>query len=141
MAPKNFDDEQRERQQQKEAAAGDRTFVFRGETFTHRANVRYGVIKDIAGIAENTDGTAVFETVESAVYALLEDTDSGHERFRAVCQSDVFPVTFEDLGELLNWMIEVQTERPPTQSEPSSTGSTQNGTPSTVTSSDAPAVA
>lgn len=138
---KDFDEGQRARQEERQREFGEKPFLFRGETFHARANVRYGVIKSVAGIAEAADGNTVFSVIEDAVLSLIEPADGAAERFRAVCASDLFPVTFEDLVELLNWLIEEQTGRPPTPPASSSNGSTGSGTALTVTSSDAPAAA
>lgn len=134
---KNFDDAQRTRHEEKAKELGDRSFTFRSEDFHVRANVRYGVIKAVAGISENTDGNSVFEVIEDAVISLIDPTNNAAKRFRKVAAGEEFPVTFEDLIELLNWLIEEQTGRPPTPAESSSSGQTQNGTPSTEISSDA----
>lgn len=135
---KDFDATQKTRHQERELEFGDKPFSFRGETFHVKANVRYGVIKSVAGIAEADDGNKVFSVIEDAVISLISDKDNAAERLRIACANDDFPVTFEDLIELLNWLIEEQTGRPPTPVDSSSNGSGESGTLLMETSSEGP---
>ena len=131
----NFDDERNARHVAREVEFGEKPFKFGGEVFYVRANVRYPAIKKIAEITEATDGVEVFNAVEEAVLAMIDPRDNAHNRFRKVCESDVDPITFEDLAELQNWLVREATSRPPTQPDSSATGPSAAGTTSTATSS------
>lgn len=144
MAPnelRDFDESARARHAENSERFGEHPFKFRGEIFLVRANVDYDVLQSVAALTEESDGSRVISTVANAVVSLIDPVDDAHERFKAVRHGADLPVTFEDLMELLNWLIEEQTSRPPTQQESSSGGSTESGTTSTVTSSSVPAVA
>jgi hypothetical protein len=133
----DFDSKRHERHQERENALGDRSFTFGGHTMTYRANAPYNVTKKVAAITENTDGAEVFEALENAVLGLL--TKESRDLFRQACDNDDDPVTFEDLIELSNWLIERQVQRPPTPPVSSAGLSATNGTASTAISSTEPA--
>lgn len=136
---KNFDEARRARHAENAERFGEHPFEFAGETFYVRPNVDYDVIQSVAALTEETDGSRVISTVANAVISLIDPRDGAHERFHTARKNHELPVTFEDLMELLNWLIEEQTSRPPTQAESSSGGSTENGTTSKEISSIAPA--
>lgn len=138
MSIKNFDDSARERHAENSKNFGDHPFQFRGEVFHVRANVDYNVLQSIAALTEESDGSRVIKTVADAVVALIDPRDDAHDRFHKVRNEHDLPVTFEDLMELLNWLIEEQTSRPPTQAESLSGGSSENGTVQTEISSIGP---
>ena len=138
---KDFDEAARERHAENAARFGEHPFQFRGEVFFVRANVDYDILRSIAKLTEETDGSKVIDTIENAVVKLIDPKDDAHNRFRAVRQNDEMVVTYDDLTELLNWLIEEQTKRPPTQAESSSGGDSTNGTTSTGPSSTVQAVA
>lgn len=131
----DFDPERNARHAAREAEFGERTFRFGGEVFYVRANVRYPAIKRIASITTSSDGVEVFDAVEAAVVAMIDPRDNAHERFRKVCESDIDPVTFEDLAELQNWLVREATTRPPTQPDSSADSQSTPGTSLTDVSS------
>lgn len=138
----DFDKARRERHEEREKLLGDRSFVFGGQTFQYRANVHYSVIRDVAEITEDTDGKSVFTRLEDAAIAMVDPADDGIARFRQVCDpKNPDPVTWDDLSDLANWLIERSMERPPTQSVSSAGTPQTSGTGSTETSSTAPAAA
>lgn len=137
---KDFDESARVRHKENAEKFGDHPFKFRGEVFYVRANVDYDVLASVAALTEETDGSKVVTTVANAVINLIDPRDDSHERFYKVRSEGDLPVTFDDLMELLNFLIEEQTGRPPTQAESSSGGSSENGTLLTEISSTAPAV-
>lgn len=131
----DFDKDQRERQEARERALGDRTFTLRGETFTYIANARFDVLRRVSELGQQSDGATIIKTLEDAVLELIEDHDGAHERFRQLCEQTEFPVTFNDLNDVATWLIEQVSSRP-TQA-PSSSPDTHgaNGTTSTDISS------
>lgn len=135
----DFDKKRHERHQQRETELGDRSFTFGGHTMRYRANAPYTVTKAVAAITENTDGTEVFATLENAVLSLLDK--HSRDLFQQACANEDDPVTFEDLVELSNWLIERQVQRPPTPPASSPDLFATNGTASTATSSIEPAAA
>lgn len=137
----DFDKAQLARHAQNAEAFGERTFGLRGETFHVRANVGYSAIKAMAEINENTEGTVVFERVENAVLAMIDPRNDAHARFIALCRQMDNPITFDDLNDINNWLIQETTQRPPTQQNSSPTGQQTPGTSSTETSSSEPAQA
>jgi hypothetical protein len=135
----NFDQQQRERQDQRARELGDRTFTLRGETFTFIANARFDVLRKVSELGQDTDGAQIITVLEEAVLDMIEDTDGGHARFRDVCQQTDFPVTFTDLNEIATWLIEKQVNRPTRAPSSSTDGREATGTNSTGTSSSTPA--
>lgn len=129
----DFDEERRKRHATRETEAGDRTFMFGGKLMRFRANTPYSVTQSVAALTETTDGSAVFDTLEKAVVDMIEPDD--RSMFWEACRDDAFPVTFDDLLDLANWLIERQTARPPTPAESSAPSSSPTGTTSTETSS------
>ena len=135
---KDFDAERRKRHAEREQSLGDRSFTFGGFTMAYRANPPYTVTAAVAALTETSDGTAVFKVLEDAVIGLL-DNDS-RDLFRQACGNENDPVTFDDLIELSNWLIERQSDRPPTPPVSSPGLSATNGTTSTANSSTEPAL-
>ena len=131
----DFDPERNARHAAREAEFGEKPFRFGGEVFHVRANVRYPAIKRLAEITSATDGVEVFDAVEQAVLAMIDPRDNAHERFKALCASEDNPVTFEDLAELQNWLVQEATQRPPTEPASSATTPSVAGTTSTAASS------
>jgi len=131
----DFDSERHARHVLREAEFGEKPFKFGGEIFYVKANVRYPAIKKVAEISEASSGIEVFEAVENAVIAMIDSRDDAYTRFHAVCQSDVDPITFDDLIELQNWLIGETTGRPPTQQNSSASGPSTVGTSLTASSS------
>lgn len=138
---RDFDESARVRHAENTERFGEHPFLFRGETFFVRANVDYDVLQSVASLTEETDGSRVISTVANAVISLIDPRDNAHDRFHRIRVAHELPVTFEDLMEVLNWLIEEQTMRPPTLVDSSSGGQSENGTSSTENSSTVPAVA
>lgn len=128
----DFDETRRRRHEERIKELGDRSFTFGGKTMHFRANAPYAVTQSIAALTETTDGSAVFDTLEKAVVDLIDPDD--RDLFWEACRDDNFPVTFDDLLELANWLIERQTSRPPTPAESSAPSSPATGTTLTETS-------
>lgn len=105
------------------------------EIFYVRANVGYLGIKRVAALSEDSSGGETFDAIEESVFSMIDPRDNALERFRAVTRNNDFPITFNNLLSLQNWLIQEQTGRPPTQEQPSVATPTTSGEPSTATSS------
>jgi hypothetical protein len=128
---KDLDVDRLARHKEREAAMGDRQFKFGGEVFTYRANVRYDVLRDVAAMTADTDGSEVIDTLERTVLDLLESDKKGHERFLKACHQADDPITFQDLNNLATWLIQEQVQSPTLASLPSGAGDATTSTDST----------
>lgn len=119
---------------------GGLTFTLRSETFTIRRVVPFAVLRQITSITSDSDAMKVYETFETAILALLHSQDD-RDRFLEVLYDTTsdFPVTYQDVLEVNNWILQEASSRPPTQPPSSSESPSTNGTASTETSSTAPA--
>lgn len=150
----DLDEARRERHLARQAALGERTFIFGGEQFIHVTDCPYDVVKQAAMI-EDMSGVEVFFAMENCVVRLIEpgtalpqtDEDkalgepvlySDHERFRALLHRTDDPITSDDVSHLLRWLMGATTGRPTQPSAASATGSAESGTNSTVGSSQLP---
>lgn len=129
----NFDTDHKKTHNARLKDAGDRQFTLRGRTLRWWPNASYTAIKAVAALSEDTSGSNVFDVFETAVLALIDPDD--HELFREAVRDAKFPVTFEDLADIANWLIGQQVGRPPTPPESSATGSTLIGGNGTEVSS------
>jgi hypothetical protein len=132
---KDFDTARAERHKERQEEFGEKPFKFGGEVFYVRANVGYLAIKRVAALTDSSTGAETFDAIEESVFSMIEPRDDALERFLAVTRSLEDPVTFEDLVELQNWLIQEQTRRPPTEQSPSSDSQPKTGARSTGSSS------
>lgn len=135
---KDFDTARAERHQERQDEFGDKPFKFGGEIFHVRANVGYLAIKRVAALSDSSTGSETFEVIEDSVMSMIDPRDEAIERFLRVTRSLDDPITFDDLVELQNWLIQEQTSRPPSQQKRSSSTPERSGTPSKETSSTEP---
>ena len=133
---KDLDVDRLARHKEREAAMGDRQFKFGGEVFTFRANVQYDVLRDVAAMTADTDGSEVIDTLEKTVLSLLEATS--HKPFLKVCHRVEDPITFQDLNDLATWLIQEQVAAPTLASSLSTVGDATTTTESTENSSSLP---
>jgi len=150
----DFNAERAKRHAEREAEFGSKPFTFgykpqsqedkeggkarEPEQFYVRANVGYLSIKRVAALSEESTGGETFEAIESSVISMIDPKGDALERFLAITRSNDDPVTFDDLVELQNWLIQEQSGRPPTQEQPSATTPPPTGEPSTAPSSTEP---
>ena len=115
-------------------------FKIGGEVFEYQLGIRPEVLAEsdrITGaITKETETLEVLRIIDFTVEQFLA-TDEDREHWKALREREKDPVTFPDLTNLLNWLTEEQTGRPPTSPEPSSPGLSENGTPSMDDSSPA----
>lgn len=137
----DFDAEIAKRHAEREQEFGDKPFKFGGETFYVRANVGYLGIKRVASLTDDSTGGETFEVIEQSVISMIDPRDDAITRLRAVLSNDDFPITFEDLVSLQNWLIGEQTNRPPTQEQSSASTPSKTGPRLTEVSSTEPAEA
>ena len=130
---KDLDVDRVARHKEREAMMGDRQFKFGGEVFTYRANVQYDVLRDVAAMTADTDGSEVIDTLEKTVLSLLEA--SSHKPFLKVCRRSEDPITFQDLNDVATWLIQEQVGSPTLASSLSSVGDATTTTGSTENSS------
>jgi len=130
---KDLDVDRLARHKEREAMMGDRQFKFGGEVFTYRANVQYDVLRDVAAMTADTDGSEVIDTLEKTVLSLLEAPS--HKSFLKVCRRSEDPITFQDLNDLATWLIQEQVGSPIPASSLSSVGDATTTTDSTEKSS------
>lgn len=131
----DFDTERRKRHEEREQEFGEKPFKFGGEIFYVRANAGYQAIKRVAALTDASSGEETFEAIERSVFSMINPRDDAINRFRAVIETDADPVTFEDLVDLQGWLIKEQTNRPPTQEQPSSSTPSEPGPHLTAVSS------
>jgi hypothetical protein len=130
---KDLDVDRLARHKEREAMMGDRQFKFGGEVFTYRANVQYDVLRDVAAMTADTDGSEVIDTLEKTVLALLEAPS--HKPFLKVCRRAEDPITFQDLNDLATWLIQEQVGSPTLASSLSTVGDATTTPESTEKSS------
>jgi hypothetical protein len=134
--PRNFDEKRAAR------AAQDRDFTIGGESFRVRASVRPEALAAYDDLDPAAPVREVLKIVDELLLAMIEDTEDGHARYRALRERDEDAVSVEDLQELAKWVIEVQTGRPTESPGGLPAGPVRTGTISTGVSSspDTPAV-
>lgn len=143
MTVKDFDATQRAEQDKVTEEFGDHEFTLRGETFRIRRTIPFGVLAALTGVKNNTDDSDAIMAVEKAVVGLLAGGPEEKQRFRDLIRDTEteFPVTYLDLIQVQNWMIEEASGNPPTQPVSSSESPSTNGVVGTASFSTKPAAA
>lgn len=136
----DFNADRDKRHAEREQEFGDKPFTFgringAPAMFHVRANVGYLGVKRVAALSDSSTGGETFEAIEQSVFSMIDPRDGALERFQQVIANNDDPVTFQDLVELQNWLLQEQTALPPTEPEPSAVSSTQTGPPTTELSS------
>jgi hypothetical protein len=124
---KNFDDH---RKKKDEATRTEREFLLGGERFTAAARVRPEAFMEWDSIdMENTPAAEILANADKTILSLIEKKDGAHDRYRAVRENEEDPLSLEDLTDLIQWLVEVQSGgRPTEKSSGSSTTSEETGT-------------
>jgi len=108
---KNFDQEWEGRK-----SVEARTFVMGGETFVLKKAVRPELFDEMEDIPDDADIAATYAVIDGQFLSMIEDGEEGEDaekRYRALrAQEEVLGV--RDLREVLDWMVEEHTGRPPT---------------------------
>jgi hypothetical protein len=113
---KDFDAVREQRAQE------DRSFKIGGETFVRKVGVRPEVLAEYDQIGADTSATETLKIVDECILAMVENHDGSHERWSALRTREEDPVTLGDMQALVEWLIEEETERSPTQPSSPSTG-------------------
>jgi hypothetical protein len=130
---KDFDDH---RKKKDEATRAERVFQLGGEQFTARARVRPEAFMEWDSMdMEKTPASEILVMADRTILSLIEKKDGAHDRYRAVRANEEDPISLEDLTDLIQWLVEVQSGgRPTERSSDSSTSSEETGTSSTDSS-------
>lgn len=138
----DFDKQQRKRHKERDDEFGDVKFTLRGETFNVRSHIPFAALRELTNINRSSTDKDAFEAVEYVVNAILRDP-ADRDRFKKVIYNidSEFPVTFEDMLEIRDWLLAEASGRPPTQPESSSESPSTNGNSETARSSSEPAAA
>jgi len=132
--PKDFDDHRRKKA---EATRKEREFILGGEPFTARATVRPEAFAawDSLNMEEATP-TEILKTADDTILQMIEKKDGAHDRYRAVRErDDDDAIGLEDLTDLIQWLVEVQSGRPTEPPSDSGPSPSETGTSSTADSS------
>lgn len=157
--PHDLDVERRERQQARQAALGDRTFIFGGETFTHVRDCPWDIVRRAAALEDPEPGTDVLGEIATLCLELIERGEeiydpaeegaklsyepprfSDHDRFWGLLHRKDDPITTDDVSALLRWLMGAASGRPTQPPLPLPDGSEKSGSASTGISSLQPAV-
>lgn len=107
----------------------ERTFTLGGQKFLVKTGVRPEALAVFDSIESTSGIEETMAASDSVILAMLDPGDDAHTRFMAIRADDEDPLTAEDLEEIVQWMVELVTGRPPTlptasTEEPSPTGMT-----------------
>jgi hypothetical protein len=127
---KNFDSDWADRR-----SVENRTFTMGGETFVLKTAVRPELFQEMEDVKDGASIAETYEAIDGQFLAMIEDGagDAG-ERYRALRAKDD-GLGVRDLREVLDWMVEEVTGRPPTSQPDSQPGRAQTRTRSTAGSS------
>lgn len=127
---KDFDAERRERDRT------DRRPTFRlgGTVFTMRTSVKPEVIAAAEEIDEAMSTRETLATLDDVVTAFIDPKGGAHKKYREIRAREDDPVTFQDIGELVRWLVEQYANRPTAPSSSSAAGRKRTGTTSTASS-------
>lgn len=128
---RNFDDSRKKSRASEEA----RTFVLGGETFVLRPAIHPEALEDYDRITPESTIKETLDIVDELILNMIDTRDDSHERYHRVRSNRNDPITIDDLQELVQWMVEMQTARPTGQPGDSSPGQSSTATESTVESS------
>lgn len=119
---KNFDNEWEERR-----SIEARTFQVCGQQFVMKKAVK----PELMAARDNVDASAPIEesmgALDDLFLAFIEHDDDAEARYRAL-RADEQELGIRDIEDILDWMIEAQTGRPPTSRGASTAGAEQLGT-------------
>lgn len=129
---KNFDQEWEGRR-----SVESRTFTMGGESFVLKVAVRPELFDAMEEVPDDADIAATFKVIDDQFLSMIEDGEEGCEaeqRYHALrAKPDVIGV--RDLREVIDWMVEQHTGRPPTSQQDSQRTRARTATRSTAGSS------
>lgn len=111
------------------AKVADRTFQIGGEVFVRKVGVRPEVIAAYESLDEQTGATETLALIDQVVIDMLDDAGQtlaegdeikkvgadGHKRYRKLRERETDPLSLGDMTSLIEWLIETETGRVPTQ--------------------------
>jgi hypothetical protein len=126
---KDFDSEWAERR-----SVDARSFKFCGETFVMRKAIKPETMAIRDTITEDSPMEESMAALDDLFLSMIEHGEDAEARYRALRDADD-ELGIRDISDVLDWMIEQQTGRPPTSRGASMDGHSRTGTPSTAASS------
>lgn len=129
---KNFDQEWEGRR-----SVESRTFQIGGEKFVLKVAVRPELFDEMEDVADDADITKTFGIIDDQFLSMIEDGEEGEEaeqRYRAL-RAQPEAIGVRDIREVIDWMVEQHTGRPPTSQPDSQRTRARTGTRSTAGSS------
>lgn len=121
---KDFDATRKTRRRSEE----ERTFQLAGEVFVLKPAVHPEALETYDSITEETGIGETMRIVDELILSMIESGDDSEARYRMIRANTDDPVTIEDLQDLVQWMVEVQTARPTGQPGVSSPGQSSTET-------------
>lgn len=113
---KNFDEA-------REARIGrDRSFQIGGEPFVLRSGIRPEALEEYETMTSDTRGGEALRIIDDLIISMIEPDGDAEARWLNLRKQDEDPITMEDMGELVDWMISEMTGRPTTAPSPSPGG-------------------
>lgn len=131
---KDFDEVRAQRQVRPEE---ERSFKLGGEQFTIRDSVRADTLAAGARVTDKSSVAEDVDAMDELILGFLDEAD--HERYLELRRRERDPVTFYDLVDVAQWMVQVNTGRPTVQPSPSGAGEQTTPPPLTAVSSPPPA--
>lgn len=128
---KNFDQARSERRKTRE----ERTFTLGGETFVCKPAIKPEWLAPYEDMSEETPLFEVLTIADNLFLHAIEPNDGAQERYQAIRSNEDDPIDFEDLREVLAWIMEIASSRPTGPRDASSPSRGTSGTPSTDASS------
>jgi hypothetical protein len=128
--PRNFDSEWADRK-----SVEARTFVMGGETFVLKAAVRPEVFDEIQDVREGGSIAETYKIIDDQFLMFVEDENGEAEKRYRALREKPDGLGVRDLREVLDWMVEEHTGRPPTSQPASPPTPKRTGTRSTGGSS------
>lgn len=110
--PRNFD---------QEFKSEDLEFVIGGETFRMRY-VRPEVLAAWEDDPDDLSAKDSLKLMDKRIELFLDQSNGAKERWQALRERDDDPITATQMGELITWMLEVQSARPLQQPSSSDSG-------------------
>ncbi len=113
----------------------NRRFKVRGEEFVRRVTVRPEVLFPTDDADAVRDDAGAYARVDAQILAMIEDTDDGHARYRALREREHETLGYRDIRDLKEWLLYEFTGLPTFAPSSSGNGRGSSGTGSTARSS------
>jgi len=127
---RDFDQERKERHEERERLLGDRSFQIGGEVFSYHANVSVDLLQRLTSDTPLL-GNEYIEAIKASCLEMIEDEGDSHERFLGLLKRKKDPITLQDLQTVFQGLVEEAFKRPTQASLPSGDGDAETGASST----------